>query len=191
MHSQKLETRRTARTVLRVACRAAGWAALPVSCLILAGLALLPHLGLYRPVTVLSNSMEPAFGAGDLIVVTPQPLRELRKGHVIVYAAPLGDHHVVTHRVIRMVEGGDNPVIVTKGDANERVDPWQARLEGEIAWRHRLTIPRVGHALLFLRRPAVRRFSLYAAPAALALLCLTGIWRPGPRARRRFGAEAS
>lgn len=171
--------------------RATGWAVLLLSVAVFAGLALLPHLGLYQPVTVLSNSMAPAFGAGDLIVLTPQPLREVREGQVLAYEVPIGDGHVVTHRVVRVVEPGDRPVIVTKGDANERVDPWQARLEGDTAWRHRLTIPHLGHAILFLRSPVLRTTALYLAPAVLALLCLACIWRPSSTTRRGIGAQAS
>jgi signal peptidase I len=163
--------------------KAAGRASLLLSLLVFAGFVLLPHFGLYRTVTVLSNSMEPSFGAGDLIVVAPEPLREVRPGHVLTYAAPVGDRHVVTHRVVRVVEPGDRPVVVTKGDANLRADPWQARLEGDVAWRHRLTVPYAGHALLALRNPMVSRAALYLAPALLALIWLVRIWRPAPAGR--------
>ena len=160
--------------------KAAGRASLVLSLLLFTGFALLPQLGLYRTVTVLSNSMEPAFRAGDVIVLTPKPLREVRRGDVIAYAVPVGDHHVVTHRVTRVVEPGDNPVVVTKGDANAQADPWRARLDGDVAWSHRLTIPYAGHALLFLRSPAVRTAALYLAPALLALVWLVRIWSPRP-----------
>ena len=36
----------------------------------LVGLGLLPRTGWYRPVTVLSGSMRPAFSPGDMVVVT-------------------------------------------------------------------------------------------------------------------------
>ncbi|MBD0338403.1 MAG: signal peptidase I [Thermoleophilia bacterium] len=158
--------------------KAAGRASLLLSVLLFTGFALLPQLGLYRTVTVLSNSMEPTFGAGDMLVLTPKALRDLRRGDVIAYAVPVGDNHVVTHRVTRVVESGDNPVVVTKGDANAQADPWQARLDGDVAWAHRLTVPYAGHALLFLRSPALRNVALYLAPALLALVWLVRIWNP-------------
>jgi signal peptidase len=158
--------------------KAAGRASLLLSLLLFAGFALLPQLGLYRTVTVLSNSMEPTFRAGDVIVLTPKALRDVRRGDVIAYAVPIGDHHVVTHRVTRVVEPGERPVVVTKGDANTQADPWRARLDGGVAWQHRLTIPYAGHALLFLRSPGVRSAALYLAPALLALVCLVRIWSP-------------
>src|ERR687888_40925 len=94
----------------------------------LVGLALLPRTGWYRPVTVLSGSMKPAFSPGDMVVLTPEPLRDVRIGQVISYRIPVGDHHVQTHRVIQIIRGGANPVVRTKGDANNAPDPWNARL---------------------------------------------------------------
>ena len=158
--------------------KAAGRASLLLSLLLFTGFALLPQLGIYRTVTVLSNSMEPSFRAGDVIVLTPKALRDVRHGDVIAYAVPVGDHHVVTHRVTRVVEPGERPVVVTKGDANAHADPWRARLAGDVAWAHRLTVPYAGHALLFLRSPALRNVALYLAPALLALIWLVRIWAP-------------
>lgn len=170
--------------------KTAGRASLLLSGVVFVALALLPHLGLYRTVTVLSNSMEPSFRAGDVIALTPIPLREVEAGDVVAYAVPVGDHHVVTHRVVRVVESGDRPVIVTKGDANTQADPWQARLEGGVAWRYRLTIPYAGRGILFLRSPAVRTTALYLAPALLALTLLVRIWGPAAAGRRRIGAAS-
>src|SRR6478735_6106005 len=68
------------------------------------GIGLLPHTGLYRPETVLSGSMRPAFAPGDLIVVAPEPARDLRVGQMVSYAIPVGDHHVETHRIVKIVQ---------------------------------------------------------------------------------------
>src|SRR5438128_2158506 len=50
------------------------------------GIALLPRLGLYRTETVLSGSMRPTFDPGDLIIVRPMPVEQVRVGDVISYA---------------------------------------------------------------------------------------------------------
>jgi signal peptidase I len=60
--------------LLRVSRRLGAVAAQLVFLLALAalvGLGLLPRTGWYRPVTVLSGSMQPAFSPGDMVVVTP------------------------------------------------------------------------------------------------------------------------
>jgi signal peptidase I len=101
-----------------------------VACAALVGLGLLPRTGWYRPVTVLSGSMKPAFAPGDMVVVTPEPLRDVRVGQIISYRIPIGDHHIQTHRVVKIVRGGAHPLVRTKGDANDGADPWTAELHG-------------------------------------------------------------
>ena len=143
-------------------------------------LGLLPNLGWYRTETVLSGSMKPYFSPGDIVVVTPEATREVRVGQVISYHIPLGDHHVQSHRVIKVVRGGAHPLVRTKGDANAAPDPWTARLNGGTAWQVRAVVPKAGWAIVWLRTPAIRRFAIFALPLLLAILGLLRIWRaPG------------
>jgi len=139
-------------------------------------LALLPHTGLYRPETVLSNSMKPYFGAGDLVIVTPEPVRDVQAGQVISIKIPTGDHHVQTHRVIEVVRGGAHPVIRTKGDANKARDDWTARLDGSTAWQVRMVVPKLGWLIVWFRDPVLRLLTVFLAPALFALLALWRIW---------------
>ncbi len=141
------------------------------------GIGLLPHTGWYRPETVLSGSMRPAFAPGDLIVVAPEPSRDLRVGQMISYAIPVGDHHVETHRIVKIVQRGSHPVIRTKGDANDGVDPWTARLDGDTAWTVRAVVPRLGWLVVWLRSPVFHLLTVFAAPFLLALVWLLRIWR--------------
>jgi signal peptidase len=143
-------------------------------------LGLLPNLGWYRTETVLSGSMKPYFSPGDIVVVTPEPTRDVRVGQVISYHIPVGDHHVQSHRVIKVVRGGDHPLVRTKGDANAAPDPWTARLNGGTAWQVRAVVPKAGWAIVWLRTPAIRRFAIFVVPLLLAILGLLRIWRaPG------------
>ncbi|HYX76439.1 MAG TPA: signal peptidase I [Gaiellaceae bacterium] len=139
-------------------------------------LALLPHTGLYRTETVLSNSMKPYFGAGDLLVVTPEPLHDVRVGQVISLHVPNGDHHVQTHRIVQVVRGGAHPVVRTKGDANDARDQFTARLDGKTAWQVRLVVPKVGWLIVWLRNPLLRLLTVFLAPAAFALMAVRRIW---------------
>jgi signal peptidase len=143
-------------------------AGLALAVLVLILLGLLPHTGWYRTETVLSGSMRPMFGPGDLVVVTPEPTRDIRAGQVISLHIPVGDHHVQTHRVVAVLRGGDNPIVRTKGDANNARDPWVSKLQGTTAWRVRPVVPKAGLAIAWLRSPIVRTIS----PAAPLL--------PGP-----------
>ena len=139
-------------------------------------LAIVPHTGLYRTETVLSNSMKPYFGAGDLVVVTPEPLRDVRVGQVISIHVPNGDHHVQTHRIVQIVRGGKHPVIRTRGDANDARDQFTARLDGKTAWRVRYVVPKVGWTIVWLRNPLLRLLTVFLAPVAFVLLALRRIW---------------
>jgi signal peptidase len=164
----------------RVAASVAGSVALVVAVVALVGVGLAPRLGFYRPLTVLSGSMRPAFAPGDLVIVTPEAVRDVRAGQVITYAIPVGDHHVETHRVVRVLHGGEHPVVITKGDANAAADPWKAELSGTTVWRYRFRIPLLGHAIVALRDPLVHKLTVLLLPALLALYGLLRIWRRRP-----------
>ena len=156
--------------VLRVVVAAA--------CLALLIFGIGPRTGAYRTLTVLSGSMRPLFGAGDIVVATPEPARDLRVGQVITYSIPVGDHHVETHRVIRILKQGDHPVIWTKGDANPIRDPWTARLSQPTIWHQRWVIPYAGYAVIWLREPVVRTMLVVLTPLLVAIFWLYEIWRP-------------
>src|SRR5204863_9987956 len=102
-----------------------------------------PRLGWFRVETVLSGTMRPAFAPGDLILVRPEPASAVRAGQVITYAIPVADRHVETHRVVRVVRAGVQPVVITKGDANAVPDPWRARLDSPTAWRPWVVVPKL------------------------------------------------
>lgn len=139
-------------------------------------LGVLPRLGLYRPVTVLSGSMRPTFSPGDMVIVTPEPVSAVRVGQVISYQVPVGIHQVETHRIVRILSGGAHPVVQTQGDANNYHDPWTARLEGKTAWRMVAVVPHLGYVVNFLRGPALRTTAIIVVPALLALLVLLDMW---------------
>jgi signal peptidase len=173
----------------RVLAAGVQWSVLAVAIVAFLGLGVLPRLGAYRTLTVLSGSMKPAFGPGDLIVTRPQPVSTLKVGDIITYHIPVADHHLETHRVVRLWRKGDHVTVVTEGDANLHADPWKARLRGTTAWRQVAVVPKVGWAIVWLRHPNVRRLGLFGAPALLVVLGLLAIWRrPEPTDERGPGS---
>lgn len=155
----------------------------------LVGLGLLPRTGWYRPVTVLSGSMQPAFSPGDMVVVTPEPVSAVRVGQVISYRIPVGDHHVQSHRVIAVTRRDGQVSVRTKGDANAAPDPWTATLHGETVWHVRTVLPKLGWIVFWLRAPLVHQLTVFLAPLLLALLAVLHIWRR-PAERRPEGPDA-
>jgi signal peptidase len=144
-----------------------------------AGLAVGPHVFGYRTMTMLTGSMAPKINPGDVTVVTPLAVSDVTEGMVITYHMPVGDHSVVTHRVVSVQSGPAGTVTVqTKGDANDALDPWTATLQGDTAYQVRAVIPEIGHVIQLLRNPTIAPVLLYGAPTLLVGWLLLGIWRP-------------
>jgi signal peptidase len=183
---------RQARTVSQIV--RAGWvwaqrALLALALMLLLALGVLPRLGLYRPVTVLSGSMRPTFSPGDMVVVVPEPVSSVRVGQVVSYQVPTGIHQVETHRIVKILDGGAHPVIQTQGDANNWPDPWTAKLEGDTAWRMVAVVPHLGYVVNWLRSKTLQRAAIFIAPALLALLILSEIWGIGEGESDRQGGS--
>jgi signal peptidase I len=143
------------------------------------GLAVGPHVFGYRTLTMLTGSMAPKINPGDVVVVTPVATSAVAKGMVITYHMPIGDHQLITHRVISVQHGpGGSVTVNTKGDANKAADPWTATLQGDTAYQVRGVVPAIGNLIRVLRTPAVTDVLLYGAPALLAGWLLLSIWRP-------------
>lgn len=158
--------------------------------LVFAGLAIGPHTGAYRTLTVLSGSMSPGIPSGSVVAVVPIDPSELTEGMVITYAIPVEDKRVVTHRVIDIIKDGKQPIVQTKGDANDVQDGWIAQLDGGPVWTHRATIPYLGFGINFMRQPAVRKATVIATPLIFLLVTLAQIWSGGAAAERPAAGTA-
>ena len=169
----------------------AGWLGTLAAIVAAVGLGVLPHLGVYRTLTVLSASMKPTFSPGDIVVVRPEPIQKLRVGQVISYAVPVGAHQVETHRVVAILrgQGTTTPVIQTKGDNTTVVDPWTAQLNGSTVWRLEAVVPKVGYAINLMRDRTFHLFSVILIPGLLAMFALARLWGVGSR-RRSGDAQA-
>lgn len=167
----------TLRTIVTTTGRLLGPVFLALSLLVFGVLALGPRTGRYRTVTVLTASMRPTMPEGSMVLTTPVRPADLRVGDVITYRIPVEDRRLVTHRVVEILTPGTNPVVRTKGDANNGVDPWTARLKGGAVWKARGAVPEVGYAAEWLRRPQASRLLVLVVPFFLAVLWLKDIWR--------------
>jgi len=170
---------RTVPVTVRVAWVWGQRVLLALALILFLALGVLPRLGLYRPVTVLSGSMRPTFSPGDMVIDIPEPVSAVRVGQVVSYQVPVGIHQVETHRVVRILHGGAHPTIQTQGDANNYQDPWTARLEGNTAWRMVAVVPHLGYVVNFLRGPVLQKLAIFVVPVLLALLVLSEIWGLG------------
>ncbi len=152
------------------------------SVLVLIFLGLLPRFGWYRPMTVLSGSMEPSFYPGDLVIVRPKATGDVKVGDVITYNVPVGDHHVESHRVVDILRQADDRLVFrTKGDANNAVDPWTAVVETKQVWTVAFPLRWFGWPIHWLRDPLVHKLAIFGGTGLAALLKLISIWRPRRR----------
>jgi signal peptidase len=119
--------------------------------------------------------MEPAFAPGDMVVAKPTSVDSLRVGDILVYAIPIGDHHIESHRISKIISR--RPLIVTtRGDANNGADPWTAQLDADKVWTVKRAVPYVGQAILFFRGPLVHKVTTLLVPLIVVLLVMKSIW---------------
>jgi signal peptidase I len=144
----------------------------------------------YRPYTVLSGSMEPAIGTGDLIVAQPIRPIEARVGDVVTFPDPSRGGKRVTHRVRWLHASEGKAHFVTKGDANSAGERWDVPLDDRIG-RVVFRIPHLGYLAAWANSP-LGRWALLVVPALLlGLSQLVGLWRSRGRSRARSsGREA-
>lgn len=121
---------------------------------------------------VRSHSMQPGIDSGDVVIVREVDPATVRAGAVITFRSPTeaGTHSgtVVTHRVIDVIRREDGHYFRTKGDANENPDPVLVPAD-DIVGRVVLTIPEVGHLLLFAQTKT-GLVTLVILPGSLLLL---------------------
>ena len=129
-----------------------------------------------RPLVVLSGSMEPALGTGDVSVVRTIAPLEARPGDVVTFRDPDDSERLITHRVREMHAQGPVVVFRTRGDANTASENWQVSSTEEIG-RVVYRIPKLGWALMYARSKGLFVLMLGGALALLLVLELAAIWR--------------
>lgn len=102
-----------------------------------------PTLFGWSQAIVLSGSMEPAFSAGDLLILHRE--RSYGPDDIITFTE---DGALITHRIVEERPDG----FITRGDANNTADDSLVR-PGSIHGRVAAVIPCVGNIVLFLRQP--------------------------------------
>lgn len=129
-----------------------------------------------RTFTVMSGSMEPNVGTGDLVLTLPIRPGEAASGDVITFQAPGGDGRLLTHRVASSMREGGDYRFVTKGDANTGVERWAVPADGRIG-RVVARVPKAGYALALTRSPAARLALITLPVLLLGGFALASIWR--------------
>jgi signal peptidase len=92
----------------------------------------------YPFLAVASGSMRPTLQVGDLIIVQgisnfsevhAAPYKANPPGDIIVFHSPKSPEDLIVHRAVNKFEYNNEWYIITKGDANQGIDPWIVTLE--------------------------------------------------------------
>jgi signal peptidase I len=144
------------------------------------GIVVAPSLFGGRSLTVMSGSMEPALGVGDVVINRRVSPAEVRVGDIVTFSDPEGTGKLITHRVrqLRIVDGAAH--VVTKGDNTNAVERWDIPAAGSLG-RVEYRVPLLGFLVFWLHGP-LASIGLIVVPAlALAGFELWRIWRPKRR----------
>jgi signal peptidase I len=126
--------------------------------------AVLPKLVGWTPVAVVSGSMEPAIGVGDVLVAEPYHGQPLQPGRVLVFHDPAGSG-LVSHRLSAI---NDDGTLTTRGDANAGPDSTPVD-PAAVVGVGRLLVPAVGWPTVWFGRNDAFHLAI-AALVALAVL---------------------
>jgi signal peptidase I len=94
---------------------------------------------------VRSDSMQPVFGAGDMVVIVPPGFlgHRVLPGEIVSYKL---SGNTITHRVVKV----DGASITTKGDANDEADGAPVALS-QVVGVYLMEIPHIGYFTAFIR----------------------------------------
>ncbi|ELZ98933.1 peptidase S26B, signal peptidase [Haloferax mucosum ATCC BAA-1512] len=166
--------------------RAVGVLAIVVAVAAAAVYAVPALVGAEHSYVVLTGSMEPSIGAGDVVILDERPTDTIAEGDVITFA-PGGygskSDVRVTHRVVEVHERTDGLYFETKGDANEDPDPGLVRAD-RVVGVVMFHIPWFGYVVSFAGTP-LGKFSLIIVPAGLLAVTELHALVRGDRNERR------
>lgn len=107
---------------------------------------------------VLSGSMRPAYGPGDLVVTRQVPAGTVRPGSIVLVVPP-GESTPFAHRIVTVTGDQSHPTITTKGDANPVPDRWRVTLSSPTVPRVVAVAPKLGAFALINQSPRGKAFA--------------------------------
>jgi signal peptidase I len=137
----------------------------------------LPNAFHAKSLTVMSGSMEPTIGTGDVVVARQTAPMDVRVGDVVTFRDPLDHERLITHRVREMHVEGDSVVFVTKGDANTGVEHWALGKDGTIG-RVAFHVPKMGYFMVWFHSRYGLLILIVLPSLLLGMSELWRLWRP-------------
>jgi signal peptidase len=148
------------------------------------GVLLVPQAFGWQGYVVTSQSMEPTITRGSVVLVAPTDPATLAPGDVVTFRGESGG--LTTHRIDSVTDQGSPGYgFVTRGDANEDVDPVELS-PTEVVGQVRLDVPVLGWAVSWISTPV--GLAVFAF-AMLALVMAPSPHDPGSRADDEVEAD--
>lgn len=104
-----------------------------------------PSIWGYKPLVVISGSMEPTLTVGGILYYHEKNIEDFNTNDILVYE--LNDH-IISHRVHDITENG----FITKGDANNSYDSLLVNEEQILGEGTNWSIPYIGYYADFIYR---------------------------------------
>ena len=104
----------------------------------------------YKPMIVLSGSMETSIHTGDLVFVKMVDTTSLKQNDVIAFRNE--SNTVTTHRIVEIVYENGKQYFKTKGDANNANDKNLVAMK-DVEGLYVARIPKAGNLLMFMQKP--------------------------------------
>lgn len=104
----------------------------------------LPLIMKYKPLVVLTGSMEPTIKTGSIIYYKPVSENELQQNDIITFES---NNSLVTHRIVNI----ENGLIETRGDANNTNDPNKIKYDDVVGRVANIYLPYLGYFIGFIQ----------------------------------------
>jgi signal peptidase len=151
-----------------------------ITVIAVAGSLLLAQAAGYKPLAILSGSMEPAYNVYGLVVVDTNVVPEdIAEGDVISFMS--GEDTTVTHRVIGIDRGAR--IFSTKGDANNTEDFAPVPFDNLVG-RAALHVPWLGYILTNMKTQQGIGMGAIMLALLVALFAIPAILAPGDQAKQ-------
>ncbi|MBQ7140905.1 MAG: signal peptidase I [Bacilli bacterium] len=98
----------------------------------------IPSLWGYKPLVVISGSMEPTLKVGGILYYEKIDIDEFNEGDILVYQTK---DHIISHRIVDIIEDD----FITKGDKNNSVDNNLVNINQILGKGTNWSIPLIGY----------------------------------------------
>lgn len=137
----------------------------------------LPNAFHAKSLTVMSGSMEPTIGTGDVVVARQTAPMDVRVGDIVTFRDPMNHDRLITHRVRELHVMGNDIVFITRGDANTGEEHWAVPKDGTIG-RVAYHVPRLGYFMVWFHSRYGILLLIVLPTLLLGASELWRLWRP-------------